>query len=303
MLTLLTNFVILATRKRKGANRMSFYDTLGFSQVKCFSYPDLIITDETIDLVRHCGAFAFFSKGDMVPHRTLFYDFGENFMVFDYRKNFWGKKFEGYVHIIENGRYVGSQHYLKLKNNHPIHLVVDNNGMPLNIKDKKDFEKIVEDDVKTSKKYEDARAKYLIQMGGFPLTGITTSSELRALQKEKGWTDEFLMLQFEKNDAARELAYEDAIEPFLLKWCDYKTQMNMYGGMPIGILYDLFRKNPTKYEWEKIIEKFEEAAIQEETTLKKQIEHYLAWAKQHLVKIEDDFYTLFPSAKGEVQNV
>ena len=273
---------------------MGFFDNLEEHQVKCFSYPYLNITKNTIDIGTECGAWNYFKRGMEVPYRTNHYDFGENFMIFDIRRTFWGKSFMGLVHVIENGRYIDSVHYLKLTDNHPIYLVIDQYGKPLKIKTKEDFKTIIEEEVQSAKKYEELRKMYLIQMAGIPLMTITTSSELRKLQKENGWSDEFLKEQIQKNDSARAMAYEDAIEPFLKKWYDIKLMNQIYSNSTIGVLYEVYLQKKNDYEWEKIIDKFRYAAEQENTTIETHVEQYLNWAKEHRIKIKSEFYELFP---------
>ena len=275
---------------------MGFYDTIGGSQVKCFKYPTFRVDDKTIDIGAECGNFQFFKRGDMVPYRTRYYNLGENFMIFDIRRTFWGDNFEGLVHIVENGRYVTSEHYTKLSDRHPIYLVIDNYGKPLNIKTKDDFLKIIEEEIASSAAFVNATKNYLVQMGAIPITNFLYIKE--EMQKH-GWTKEFVLEQIEKNDSARAMAYEDAIEPFIKKWYDRKTELDIYGGVPVGIIYDVYKNNIEQYDWVGIVSKLEESAKQDNTSLKEQIDIYITWAKNHLIKIEDDFYNLFPCAKGE----
>ena len=273
---------------------MCFFDNLEEHQVKCFSYPYLRVTKDTIDIGTNCGAWKYFKKGEEVPYRTNYYDFGENFMVFDIRKTFWGSSFTGLVHIVENGRYVDSMHYSALTENHPIYLVVDQYGKPLKIKTKTDFEQVINDEVDSAKKFEEFKKMYLIQMAAIPLTGICSSSDLRKLQAEKGWSDKFVIEQIQKNDSARAMAYEDAIEPFWKKWYDSKKMQQICSNSPIAILYEVYLKEKSTYEWEKIVARFEYTAEQENTSLDIQIRLYLDWAEEHRIKIKPDFYELFP---------
>lgn len=274
---------------------MGFYDTIGEYQVKCFKHPILRVDDKTIDIGAECGAFKFFRHGDEVPYRTPYCNLGENFMIFDIRRTFWGDNFEGFVHIIENGRYVTSEHYTQLSDSHPIYLVIDNYGSPLSIKTKEDFLRIIEEEVASAKAYMEATKTYMIQLGGIPLTNVC---RIREQMQQNGWTEEFVLQQIELNDAARLMAYADTIEPFRKKWYDAKKYSEIYGGVPIGLIYDLYKKNPDKYDWPNIVVKLEEDAIANNTSLKVQIERYLIWAESQLIKIDDDFHALFP-AKGD----
>ena len=277
---------------------MGYFDNLEEHQVKCFSYPYLKITETTIDIGTNCGNWQCFKRGENVPYRTNYYDFGESFMVFDIRKTFWGKSFTGLVHIIENGRYVESIHYAELNENHPIYLVLDQYGKPLSIKDKSDFAKIIEEEVESAKKYEELTKTYLIQLAGIPLINLHTSKDLRKFQQKNNWSDEVLMEQIQKNDSARAMAYEDAIEPFLKKWFDLKKYHQIYNSSPIGVLYEIYLKEKDNYDWKHIVSRFEYAAEEEKTSIDVHIKQYLEWAEEHRIKIKSEFYELFPQ-KGD----
>jgi hypothetical protein len=158
---------------------------------------------------------------------------------------------------------------------------------------KEDFEKILNEETDSSKKYEELRNTYLIQMVAIPLNTLMSYKELKNLQKEKGWTDQYLMEQIQKNDTARAMAYEDAIEPFLKKWFDVKKINQIYCNSPIAILYEVYLTRKEEYEWDKIVNRFQYTAEQENTTMEQQIQLYLNWMEEHRIKIRPEFYELF----------
>lgn len=74
------------------------YDTLNGNQVKLFKVPFLIETDGSYEIQEGLGSFYFFSNGDEVPFRTPYYDYTENFVIFDYMSK------NNPIHIIKNGK-------------------------------------------------------------------------------------------------------------------------------------------------------------------------------------------------------
>ncbi len=270
---------------------MSRYDYLDANQVYCFTTPDLEVTTETISIYTHSGAHRFFMVTDEVPYRTRYYDYGENFLIFDYRKTFWGKDFTGLVHVIENGRYMRSIHYNKLDVNYPIELVIDIFGMSLNIKHQEDFQKIIDDEVRTTQDQINKTREYFVQWMIIP---CQTSDDLKKLE-ELGWTKEQIETNIKNELTARKQAWIDVANEFFNKWTSQTLTAKIHGGNPIGILYDFYLScDKTKYDWFGIIQKLRETAEKEKTTLEHQVECYLMWAKEHCIKTDEtDLRKLF----------
>ena len=65
---------------------MGLYNYLGNNQVKCFTIPNMIINSNG-NLEIYCleGKFIGYKRGSKVPYKTLYYNYGENFLIFDYR--------------------------------------------------------------------------------------------------------------------------------------------------------------------------------------------------------------------------
>lgn len=134
---------------------MGVYDYLGTTQVKCFYEPvmNYLLTPTQYDMKKDSKSLPFdiwFMHGRLkeyrslqkIPYKTLYYNYGKSFMVFD-PSNVEGTQL---VHIIQMGRYIMSVEWCKLNTIlHPIRLVVDKTGQPLNIHHKKDFGKILTD--------------------------------------------------------------------------------------------------------------------------------------------------------------
>lgn len=74
------------------------YDTLNGNQVKLFKVPFLIEVNGSFEIQEGLGSFSFYSNGDVVPFKTPYYDYTEDFIVFDYRTE------DKPIHIIKDGK-------------------------------------------------------------------------------------------------------------------------------------------------------------------------------------------------------
>lgn len=127
---------------------MGMYNYLNGEQVKCFPVPityieaDYLIYEapETVCFSTSGGRLMHFDKGSSVPYRSFIYNYGKNFIVYDYKGiNYMGEYDTPIVHIIRDGE-VGSYYNLdRLPLDMPIMLTLDNNGHPLNINSRDDF--------------------------------------------------------------------------------------------------------------------------------------------------------------------
>lgn len=130
---------------------MGLYDELGYEQVKCF--PDAIVKyckkwdsdseEEVLESYELGGKLKYFRRGHIVPYITLYYNYGKDFMIFDYRN----EDKNGYipVHIIRNGRYLRSVDYRCIPNRYKIGLVINKYGDILNVYTKSDFKQLVKE--------------------------------------------------------------------------------------------------------------------------------------------------------------
>lgn len=130
---------------------MGMYDFLGKTQVKLFTDP-VVLHPDSIGVVKEpitelkywpmTGNLKTYNVFNKVPYRTMYYDYGKNFMVFDPR----GLIDAGRVYIIMYGRYIGSIHYSMMANDmYNITTVVDTKGEALNVKRASDFGVMLKD--------------------------------------------------------------------------------------------------------------------------------------------------------------
>ena len=219
---------------------MGLYDYLGDDQVKCFGRPSVGINpnkDGTFNLFIHCagGDLRGYPRGSLVPYKTPFYNYGKDFMVFDYRTFNYEEPIiddELWVHIVKNGRYFRSVRYDKIHSKFDIPLVLDNYGEAINIKSHTDFKKIVNDWRESHIKYEELSKKYRDEMG------IPDMLRMNRFDLEK-YSNEEITDFLEKNKQCMERATEEGLKPFSDTWYGPTKELNdkMNEGWPFGALY------------------------------------------------------------------
>lgn len=131
---------------------MGLYDELGYEQVKCF--PDAVVKfsqkwdsedkEEILESYTLGGRLKYIRRGQKVPYKTLYYNYGTDFMIFDYR-NMYNE--DGFipVHIIRNGRYFRTVDYRYIPSRYKIGLVINKYGDILKIYTKSDFIQLVQE--------------------------------------------------------------------------------------------------------------------------------------------------------------
>ena len=87
---------------------MGMYDTINNEQVKIFAicYP-ILEENSNVVLGANGGNLRYFDKGDEVPYKTLYYNIGENFDIFD-MPIFANDEEQTVIHRIRDGKNIGS---------------------------------------------------------------------------------------------------------------------------------------------------------------------------------------------------
>ena len=86
---------------------MGMYDTLNGEQVKCFPWYsfDVMSLTPAGSVGGHGGSLKYYGNGSEIPYRSLAYNYGKNFIIFDFTPEFCtGEIGEWAAHVIENGR-------------------------------------------------------------------------------------------------------------------------------------------------------------------------------------------------------
>ncbi len=86
---------------------MGMYGTLNGEQVKCFPWFSFYVSamDTKGVVTSHGGDLKYYGNGSEIPYRSLAYNYGKNFIIFDFRPELDSDEAgEWAAHVIENGR-------------------------------------------------------------------------------------------------------------------------------------------------------------------------------------------------------
>ena len=275
---------------------MGMYDYLGDEQVKCFGVPTVGITPngDTFKLFVNSmgGNLRYYHRGSTVPYKTPFYNYGKDFMVFDYRTFNYGEPIyhDGLmVHIIKNGRYFRSVRYDRVPSRYKIGLVLDNYGEVVNIKTHNDFKEIVYAWRYSHVLYEELQEKYRKEMD-IPNMLRFNRFDLEKYSKEK------INDLFEKHRVCMDRASDEALKPFSNTWYGGTEELDkeMNKGWPFGALYDAL-ENMKHSEYDKywIARLFVEQVEKEEKSLMLALGEYFYWCYQNDIEIDKLKFMMF----------
>lgn len=222
---------------------MGMYDYLGSEQVKVFSVPLVNVSSHDSDLNNvKChygysgGRLNGYGKKSPVPYKTSFYNYGPNFIVFDYR-GFIEEDEELLMHVIENGCFKKSYPIDSIPKSLKITRVVDNYGRSLNIANISDFLDCHQEHVEAQNLHQELKKKYC-EAENIPWR-LPHISEFKEMSKEE--QENF----FKKYDVCSQKAYDDSLKVFVDKWfADENCEDLTY----IGALLDEM-KSGTRPEW------------------------------------------------------
>ena len=273
------------------------YDYLGEEQVKCFGVPTVGIRPEGdgFQLFTHCmgGNLRYYPRGSVVPYKTPFYNYGKDFMVFDYRTFNYGEPVcddELKVHIIKNGRYFRTVRYDRVPSRYKIGLVLDNYGEVINIKTHNDFKEIVYGWRYSHVLYDELQEKYREEMG------IPNMLRLNRFDLEK-YSKEEVNEMFKKHSECMDRASNESLKPFRDTWYGDTEVLNkeINKGWPFGAVYDAI-ENMRHSEYDKywIARLFVEEVEREEKSLMLALGEYFYWCYQNGIEIDKlKFMTFF----------
>lgn len=85
---------------------MGMYDTLNGEQVKCFPWHsfDVMSLTPSGSIGSHGGNLKYYDNGSKIPYRSLAYNYGKNFIIFDFNPDLDPNDSSNWVaHVIEDG--------------------------------------------------------------------------------------------------------------------------------------------------------------------------------------------------------
>ena len=257
---------------------MGLYDILkDGEQVKCFFLPVFGTTQDTHWSVG--GGLRHYNIGDTVPYKTLYYNYGEDFMCFDFWWTRWRENEEEVlVHIFKNGVYQGSFDYRDLMIRGFFTektIVIDKGGSVVNIKSFADFAELINDVKDTANKENELREQFKAQ-------GKLVVFPTVADYKEKG----FDFAEYWQNENEIDALTWDI---FQAKW--YKSvedvDAEVHRGWTIGSVYSGYKEGiKPEYVWYNYIPYYVEKIYQSGSTLSEKIAEYFVWAEKNDIQID-----------------
>lgn len=230
---------------------MGMYDYLGEHQVKCFSISNILIEDEICNFLPTekdsnfklqnyyiNGELRCYSRGHLVPYKTLYYNYGLNFIVFHYQDIFYNIV-DIPVHIIKDGIYHKSVLCSKLSNRYSIFPVIDNVGSLLNIETIGDFKELLGEAQYYMKKYHE-------YFGNFSIIEYFKTDEF----KNKSSKEKVEICQ--KYDNFSSDCFNKSLKIFNENW---KGSKELYSNI-VGQILDFFLRNNDEKTFLKIVERF-----------------------------------------------
>ena len=198
---------------------MSLFDTLGSYQTNVFPYAGcpLRYKAENSKEVEFSpsisnGCFEIYNIGDDVPYRNYFYNYGKEFIVFNYYD-------EEFAHVIKDGKYRKSMHHRFLPYYDSMPLVLDNYGEQLNIRTIEDFQKILDDKAYYFELYEILKSQYKKE------AGITEPNS--SISRRKVGDREHDRLVNLMNEISKR-AHNESIQVFCDKWYTKPSDSDIY---------------------------------------------------------------------------
>ena len=246
---------------------MGLYNYLGNNQVKCFTIPNMIINSNG-NLEIYCleGKFIGYKRGNKVPYKTLYYNYGENFLIFDYRGVIYDEI--PLIHIIKNGKYSKTVEYQKLNEEDFINKVIDKFGNSINIKEYSDISTFIEDYKLRDKNSITLTKKYNEELD----VKCYSISDLR----EKKVSSEQLIKDLDKRKIVLDKVTKEVYIPFSNKWFMEEEDEQVIG----YILYCYDNLDNKEEYFCKLSEYFNNLNYSE------MVEKYLDWANSNNIEVD-----------------
>lgn len=277
---------------------MGLYDYLGDFQVKCFAQAGVGIkpNGDNFELILNAfgGELKYYNRGSLVPYKTPFYNFGKDFMIFDYRTFNYDEPInhdELMVHIIRNGHYFRSVRYDKVPTRYKIGLVIDNYGEVVNIKTHNDFKEIVYNWRYSHKKYDELCESYRKEMGIPDILRISVDKI-----KELNLSQEEFKEILDKNSECMDRASAESLNCFSETWYkgtkEIEDEINK--GWPFGALYyALEKQNILEFDKYWIARLFVKKLEKKGKTLMMSLGEYFDWCLDNDINIDKLKFIMF----------
>lgn len=261
---------------------MGLYSTICEEQVKCFFAPCLTLSDEKdtkLSFYSSGGRLKYYTKGNEVPYDSNVYNYGKDFVIFDYRK-YLGLEREPIGIFIKDGKVFDLIQYDKItdKDFEGYDLVIDNYGEPLKITSAKDFINIVDDYIQGYKRYEEVALQYRKE-------NECEQYAINVFKIPRGPIPSDVMEKIKLAGKLGEKAFVDTVVPLNEKWKyseNTEVYTNIHFGYECGYIFenltDDILNEETKF---KVVELFSEYCLENKKhTLEQEIKEYIDWLKR-----------------------
>lgn len=269
---------------------MGLYDYLGSNQVKCFPIAvakycrpwNSLKEDKKFEVYELNGDLRSFPRGTIVPYKTLYYNYGKDFIVLDY---FQYDKDDVYkVNIVQNGRFKRSVDFRNFPSRYNIGLVLDKHGSVLNVKTPGDIKEIVY----SHKYYSDAYAEASKENN--------INSYLERVRTEN--LSEKEALDYLDSVKARiEKVRQETLDIFNQMWYAENEEQDkvINGGWPLGgLISSMLFFNYDDIKIRECIEGFMTLVNEQNKNIDVIFKDYVEWCKMSDISIEiSELYELF----------
>lgn len=281
---------------------MGMYDTFNGEQAKCFFVPcgsinrdSKELNDVHLSYYTSGGRLRYFAIGDEVPYKTPYYNYGKDFVIFDYRMFLDCAMPEAI--IIRNGKLVAiipadEVTDEDIKN---IPMFVNNYGDILNITSANDLLLIVKEYKKAREDYDDLHEKYEKELGCENLFG--RREELKTMSEEE------VARLFDLAEQVRTRAFDETYRIANNKWYCEEEEKNraVHGGFTFGYMYDnLTGDYMDEWEKHKAVRLLKEKMEEDGESYEEGFEKFIQWVKDGEIGLnEEDIRTLFKKYEKE----
>ena len=255
---------------------MGLYNYLGEHQVKCFYLANVIIDSlDNLSIYSIGGTLRQYEKGNEVPYKTLYYNYGKDFLIYDTRGISLNE--EVIIHIIKDGKYFDTVEYSNLTKNMFVNNVVDVYGDKININIFEDIVDYYNAVVRREKDYIEYTKKYEKE--------ANVNKNFYHDYKEQRISKEDFYTELEKQKNISDRVHNEINVPFNNRWRVKDTDLE--DGTIIGHLLDCYTNlDKNIYEWNCIFDKFICYLKNENQDFMTLVSSYKEWCKLNDIIID-----------------
>lgn len=234
-------------------------DMLNNNPIECFPIPTMINMS-----LSNLKASRNFNLGDVLPYKTPFYDYSEDFLIFDYRH-----EMDLWVYVVEKGICKYALPIELFPEDYPIALVLNKDGIPLNVRTANDMILIAEEYYQAKETYKKYIATLLKKNGIVDVTNPIFQNAIKQI---------------------KEAAFAKTMKPFQDTWFNQNLENSIKSNI-VGVLYELVINNTCTQTQAQIF--FNSYCSNQNLQVQNEIEVYLSWADLHNLDITIDDLRFF----------